>query len=111
MRDDTGTITAGMAIIFSSGMYSDYSFGQVYIALQDFNYMEEAKKFYMEELEKNYKEYKDIYAYLESDDFENYLISKGFLGLCNYREIHVGDYSFFDEDEWEKEFKESKNIK
>lgn len=96
MRDDTGIIKAGMAIIFSS----DYSFGQVYIALQDFNYMEEAKKFYMEELEK------DIDAYVDSEDFENYLISKGFLGLCNYREIHVGDYSFFDEDEWEKEFRE-----
>lgn len=106
MRDDTGIIKSGMAIIFSSGMYSDYSFGQVYIALQDFNYMEEAKKFYMEELEKNYKEHKDIYAYLESEDFEEYLISKGFLGLCNYREIHVGDYSFFDEYEWEKEFRE-----
>ena len=105
MRDDTGTIKAGMAIIFSSGAYSDYSFGQVYIALQDFNYMEEAKKFYMEELEK------DIDTYVDSDDFEGYLISKGFLGLCDYREIHVGDYSFFDEDEWEKEFRESKNIK
>ena len=46
MRDDTGTIKDGMAIIISSGCYSDYSFGQVYIALQDFNYMEEAKKFY-----------------------------------------------------------------
>ena len=104
MRDDTGTIKAGMAIIFSSGKYSDYSFGQVYIALQDFNYMEEAKKFYMEELEK------DINTYLDSDDFEGYLISKGFLGICDYREIHVGDYSFFDEDEWLKEFKKSKNI-
>ena len=99
MRDDTGIIKAGMAIIFSSGCYSDYSFGQVYIALQDFNYMEEAKKFYMEELEK------DINAYVDSEDFENYLISKGFLGLCDYREIHVGDYNFFDEDEWEKEFR------
>lgn len=96
MRDDTGIIKAGMAIIFSSGIYSDYSFGQVYIALQDFNYMEEAKKFYMEELEK------DINAYVDSDDFEKYLI----LGLCDYREIYVGDCSFFDEDEWEKEFRE-----
>lgn len=60
----------------------------------------------MEELEKNYKEHKDFYYYLESDDFEKYLISKGFLGLCDYREIHVGDYGFFDEDEWEKEFRE-----
>ena len=99
MRDDTGIIKAGMAIIFSSGKYSDYSFGQVYIALQDFNYMEEAKKFYMEELEK------DINTYVDSEDFENYLISKGFLGICDYREIHVGDYSFFDEDEWLKEFR------
>lgn len=90
MRDDTGIIKAGMAIVISSGCYSDYSFGQVYIALQDFNYMEEAKKFYMEELEK------DIDVYVDSDDFENYLISKGFLGLCDYREIYVGDCSFFD---------------
>ena len=103
MRNDTGIIKAGMAIVISSGMYSNYSFGQVYIALQDFNYMEEAKKFYMEELEK------DIDVYLDSDDFENYLISKGFLGLCYYREIHVGDYSFFDEDEWLKEFRSMKN--
>ena len=109
MRNDTGIIKAGMAIVISSGIYSNYSFGQVYIALQDFNYMEEAKKFYMEELEKNYKEHKDIYAYLESEDFEGYLVSKGFLGLCDYREIHVGDYSFFDEDEWLKEFRSMKN--
>lgn len=100
MRDDKDIIKAGMAIIFSSGCYSDYSFGQVYIALQDFNYMEEAKKFYMEELEK------DIHVCLDSDDFENYLISKGFLGLCDYREIYVGDCNFFNEDEWEKEFRE-----
>lgn len=107
MRDDTGTIEAGMAIVISSGEYSDYSFGQVYIALQDFNYMEEAKKFYIEELEKNYKEQK-ILTYVDSEDFEEYLVSKGFLGLCNYREIHVGDYSFFDEYEWKKEFMENK---
>ena len=105
MRDDTGIIKAGMAIIFSFGCYSDYSFGQVYIALQDFNYMEEAKKFYMEELEK------DINAYVDSEDFENYLISKGFLGLCDYREIHVGDYNFFDEDEWKEEARSKYNLK
>ena len=77
MRDDTGTIKAGMSIVISS----DYSFGQVYIALQDFNCMEEAKKFYMEELEK------DINAYVDSEDFENYLISKGFLGLCDCKKF------------------------
>lgn len=37
MREDTGIIKAGMAIVISSGCYSDYSFGQVYIALKDFN--------------------------------------------------------------------------
>ncbi len=110
MRDDTSTITAGMAIILSSGMYSDYSFGQVYIALKEFNYMEEAKNFYMEELEKNYKKDKHFYSYVDGDDFEGYLISKGFLGLCNYREIHVGDYGFFNENEWLEEFRKSKNI-
>ena len=112
MRNDTGIIKAGMAIVISSGMYSNYSSGQVYIALQDFNYMEEAKKFYMEELEKNYKEHKerkDFYNFVDTDVFEGYLVSKGFLGLCDYREIHVGDYSFFDEDEWLKEFRSMKN--
>lgn len=106
MRDDTGTIKAGMAIVISSGCYSDYKFGQVYIALCDFNYMEEAKKFYMKEIEKNYKEREIIDACIDSEDFEGYLVSKGFLGLCDYREIHVGDYDFFDEYEWEKEFRE-----
>lgn len=109
MRNDTGIIKAGMAIVISSGKYSDYSFGQVYVALRDFNYMEEAKKFYMEELEKNYKEHDFLDACIDSNDFEKYLVSKGFLGLCDYREIHVGDYSFFDEDEWLKEFKSMKN--
>lgn len=71
--------------------------------------MKEAKKFYMEELEKNYKEYKDFYAYLESEDFEKYLVLNNFLGLCDYREIHIGDYKFFNEDKWLEEFKESKN--
>lgn len=111
MRDDTGTIKAGMAIVVSSGCYSDYTFGQVYIALQDFNYMDEARKFYMEGLEKAYNENKRNYwFYPEIEDFERYLISNGFLGLCDYRQIHTGDYGFFDDDEWKKEFKEKKGI-
>lgn len=111
MRDDTGIIKAGMAIVVSSGCYSDYSFGQVYIALKDFNYMEEAKKFYMQGLEDDYNEYgKDCGFYPAGEDFEGYLISNGFLGLCNYREIHIGDYGFFNDDEWKKEFKEKKGI-
>ena len=31
MRDDTGTLQAGMAVVFSYGCYSDYGFGQVFI--------------------------------------------------------------------------------
>lgn len=111
MRDDTGIIKAGMAIVVSSGCYSDYSFGQVYIALKDFNYMEEAKKFYMQYLENDYNKYGKIYSLCpDIEDFEGYLISNGFLGLCDYREIHTGDYGFFNDDEWKKEFKEKKGI-
>lgn len=112
MRDDTGIIKAGMAIVISSGCYCDYFFGQVYIALKDFNYMDEAKKFYMQGLEDSYNKYgKRCWFYSAIEEFEGYLISNGFLGLCDYREIHIGDYDFFDEYEWEKEFKEKKGIK
>lgn len=110
MRDDTGIIKAGMAIVVSSGCYSDYGFGQVYIALKDFNYMEEAKKCYFEYLDKEFAERgRDMWFYF-GGNFEQYLISKGFLGLCDYREIHTGDYSFFDEDEWQKEWKKTHNL-
>mgnify|MGYP006957395570 CR=1 FL=1 len=109
-RDDTGTIKAGMAIVVSDGAYSDYNFGQVYIALKDFNYMEEAKKYYFEKCDEEFSKYgRDMFVYICLDDFEQYLISKGFLGLCNYREIHMGDYDFFDEDQWEKEWREAHN--
>ena len=101
MRDDTGIIKAGMAIVISSGCYSDYSFGQVYIALKDFNYMEQAKKCFFDYLNKNKKKSYSVY----SIDFEGWLIKNGFLGLCENREIHVGDYDFFDDDEWFEEWK------
>lgn len=105
MRDDTGIIKAGMAVVVSSGIYSDYRFGQIYIALKDFNYMEEAKKFYMNGLKDRYnKDGKDYLFYPEIEDFEGYLISNEFLGLCNYREIHTGDYEFFNCHEWATEF-------
>jgi len=105
-RDDTGIIKAGMAIVVSSGCW----FGQVYIALKDFNYMEEAKKCYLEYLDKEFAERgRDMWFSFEGN-FEQYLISKGFLGLCENREIHTGDYRFFDEDEWEEEWKEKHNF-
>lgn len=110
-RDDTGIIKAGMAIVVSSGCYSDYSFGQVYIALKDFNYMEEAKKFYLEKYDEEFaKDERYIWVDVETEDFEQYLISKGFLGLCDYRQIHIGDYGFFDCDEWKKEWKKAHNL-
>ena len=66
MREDTGIIKAGMAIVISSGCYSDYSFGQVYIALKDFNYMEQAKKCFFDYLNENKEEV------LERDDYYVY---------------------------------------
>ena len=108
---ETGILKAGMAVVFSHGEYSDYGFGQVYICTQDFNYLEEAKKYYFESAEKQYNENPDHWFYVDEIHFEDYLIRKGFLALCNYREVHTGDYSFFDECKWKKEFLESKGIK
>lgn len=119
-RDDTGIVKAGMAIVISSGCYSDYSFGQVYIALKDFNYMDEAKKFIFEQYDESYNKeseselYEEFgYPYIDfyelDSKFEAYLIKNGFLGLCDYRNIHIGDNKFFDDlyqewlEEWEKE--------
>lgn len=106
MREDTGIIKAGMAIVISSGCYSDYSFGQVYIALKDFNYMEQAKECFFEFLNKNKEEILEDDDYnVWNIDFESWLIEKGFLGLCDYREIHVGNYNFFDDATWFEEWK------
>ena len=106
MREDTGIIKAGMAIVISSGCYSDYSFGQVYIALKDFNYMEQAKKCFFEHLNENKEETLKRNCFsVYNIDFEGWLIKNGFLGLCENREIHVGDYSFFNDDEWFEEWK------
>lgn len=110
-RDDTGIIKAGMAIIISNGCYSDYRFGAIYIALKDFNYMDEAKKCYFDYLDNQFYKNKDNLWYIFTGDFENYLIKNGFIGLCDYREIHVGDYDFFDEHIWQNEYKKLKNIK
>ena len=106
MREDTGIIKAGMAIVISSGCYSDYSFGQVYIALKDFNYMEQAKKCFFDYLNENKEEVLEDDDYsVYRIDFESWLIKNGFLGLCENREIHVGDYDFFDDEEWFEEWK------
>lgn len=113
MRKDTGILKAGMAVVFSSGCYSDYAFGQVYVCAKDFNYMEEAKNFYFEKLEEEYKKDKDDWdiCYVGIEDFESWLIRKGFLVLCENREVHLGDYSdFFDSDEWKEEFAKKKGI-
>ena len=114
-QKETGILKAGMAMVFSYGVYSDYTFGQVYICTQDFNYIEEAKKYYMEEAEKHYSEWSKslcLSSYDLQTEFESYLIRKGLLALCNYREVHTGDYNFFDEHEreWEKEFLKTKGI-
>ena len=106
MREDTGIIKAGMAIVISSGCYSDYSFGQVYIALKDFNYMEQAKKCFFDYLNKNKKKSYSVY----NIDFESWLIKNGFLGLCENREIHVGDYDFFDDEEWFEEWRKGRGL-
>lgn len=107
-KKETGILKAGMAVVFSHGEYSDYQFGQVYICTQDFNYIEEAKKFYFEDAERQWNENKNHWFYVDWLDFESYLIRKGLLALCDYSEVHTGDYGFFDSDEWEEEFEKMK---
>lgn len=111
-KKETGEVKAGTALVFSSGEYSDYGFGQIYIAARDFNYLEEAKKCWFEEAEKIYK--KDgriVYVDVTSLKFESYLVKNGFLVLCQNQEIHTGDYGFFDEDIWKEKFNEIKGKK
>lgn len=96
------TIKAGTRVVFSYGENDDYAFKGIYICIKDFNYMEEAKKFYFEEMNRDSEEYP--YSYVSNDaEFDQYLMNKGFLILCNTTEIHTGDYSFFD-DLWKDEF-------
>lgn len=110
-KEETGEVKAGTALVFSSGEYSDYSFGQVYVAACDFNYIEQAKKFWFEEAEKEFqKKGRDFCVYVTSFDFENFLVKNGFLVLCQNQEIHTGDYGFFDDDEWNREFKKQKML-
>lgn len=116
MRDDTGIIKAGMAVVFSYGEYSDYGFGQVFICVKDFNYMEEGKKYYFECLEKEYSKLKNGERfYFWQDDveqyFEDWLIRKGYLVLCQNREIHMGDDCFFDAYKWKESFLKEKGYK
>lgn len=111
MRDDTGTLKAGMAVVFSNGCYSDYNFGEVYVVSQDFNYMDEAKKYAFERMEKAYEEEGEDFCIPDMEEgFEAYLIKKGLLILCDNREVHLGDYSFFDDNDWEKEFLKQKEL-
>ena len=110
-KEETGEVKAGTALVFSSGEYSDYSFGEVYVAACDFNYIEQAKKFWFEEAEKEFqKKGRDFYVWVTSLEFESYLVKNGFLVLCQNQEIHTGDYGFFADDEWEKEFKRQKYL-
>lgn len=98
------TIKAGTTLIFSHGEYDDYTLSGVYICIKDFDYIEEAKKFYFEEMNRQYEENpKGDCCVFENADFDRYLINKGFLILLNPTEIHTGDYYFFD-DSWKDEF-------
>lgn len=112
MREDTGIIKAGMSIIVSSGCYSDYSFSQVFIALKDFNYMEEAKKFFFEHMNENKEEVlEDGYYSICRSDFEGWLFRNGFIDLCESREIHIGSYgSFFEDEGWYEEWKKEQGL-
>ena len=106
MREDTGIIKAGMAVFISKGCYSDYIFSQVYIALKDFNYTEQAKKCFFDYMNKKKEEVlEDDDFYIYGIDFESWLIKNGFIGLCENREIHVGDCRFFDDNNWFEEWK------
>lgn len=111
MKKETGILKAGMAVVFSHGEYSDYSFGQVYICAQDFNYLDEAKKFFFEEAERRWNENDDHWYCVDGMAFESYLIRKGLLALCDYREIHTGYYNdFFDDHIWKDEFLKLKGV-
>ena len=62
-----------------------------------------ASRDYLNENKEEALEYN--YFSVDSIDFESWLIKNGFLGLCENREIHVGDYDFFDDNDWFKEWK------
>jgi hypothetical protein len=107
----TGEVKAGTALVFSSGCYSDYSFGQVYVAVCDFNYLEQAKKCFFEECEKELKEDSQcFYVDVDIETFESFLVKNGFLVLCQNQEVHLGDYGFFDDYVWKKEFLKQKGL-
>lgn len=97
-------IKAGTPLVFSHGEYDDYNFNGMYICIKDFNYMEEAKTFYFEEMNREYEEHPNEFCCVwENADFDQYLINKGFLIPCETTQIHTGDYYFFD-GLWRDEF-------
>lgn len=97
-------IKAGTPLVLSYGEYDDYNFKGVYMCIKDFNYMEEAEKFYFEEMNREYEECPSEFCYVSNNaDFDQYLIDKGFLIRCETTQIHTGDYYFFDS-LWREDF-------
>ena len=112
MREDKRIIKTGTHVIVSNGSYFDYDFSEVYIALKDFNYIEQGKKYFFDYLNQNKEKVLEDgrYSILRSD-FENWLIRKGFLGLCENGEIHIGSYGdFFDDEIWFEEWKKERGV-
>lgn len=112
--NDNGFLKKGLIINFETGEYSDRCVSSSFVVLKDFNYLEEAKKYWDIAAEKLYKEDPSLlFSYEYTSDslsygFYDYLIKNGFIDNCEGTRIYIGGYSFFDADEWFMEFKKEK---
>ena len=113
--NETGILKKDMIINFTTGCYSDRTTSVPYVVLKDFNYLDEAKKFWKIEAERLYKEDPSMeFSYEYTDEsslsygFYDYLIKNGFIDTTDSENIYIGGYSFFDADDWFMEFKKEK---
>lgn len=102
---DTGELKAGQIVNITQGEYSDYGTIDIFVAIKSFNYVDKAEEFIKKHLEIAKKsvnitdsyDFNHDYFGFDNDiqqGFINYLISEELLALSNYREMHIGSYSW-----------------
>ena len=78
-------ISKGEVVVLTEGEYSDYGICGYFVAIKDFDMAEQAQLFVKE-------------SKLSVSDFQAFLIGKELTIPVAHREIHLGNYSKFDDE-------------
>lgn len=117
MIQNSENLKKGDYVSFSHGGGEDYIKSNAFLILKDFNYLEKAKEYLYEEMDKIFKKRKKIskekiseeyYDFAWTNIFYCWLEDKGYISKINETNIYIGDFDYFGNmgESWIKEYKE-----